>query len=177
MLYKKGWSGINIDLDKFCIDLFNYNRPKDCNINAAISDNIEETNLYFYHHKSSINTLNKNVSDLQKAKIGAIKKIWTITLNQILNQSKCKKIDLLTIDVEGNEYKVLKKFDFNKYDPKIIVVEFLDLDAYKWEIPYNNLNKVKKSKIYNLLIKKNYNLVNWVNGDLVFAKKNFKLTK
>lgn len=177
LLHKKGWKGVNIDLDKFCIDLFNYNRPKDFNINAAISDKVEETNLYFYHHKSAINTLNKNISDLQKAKISSIKKIWTKTLNQILKQAKCKKIDLLTIDVEGNEYKVLKRFDFTKFDPKIIVVEFLDLAAYKWEIPYNNINKVKKSHIYNLLIRKNYNLVNWVNGDLVFSKKNFKLNK
>ncbi len=36
LLFKKGWSGINIDLDKKNIDLFNIARPKDTNLNYAI---------------------------------------------------------------------------------------------------------------------------------------------
>ena len=38
LLYKRNWSGINIDLSEFSIALFNYLRPRDININAAISD-------------------------------------------------------------------------------------------------------------------------------------------
>ena len=56
----------------------------------------------------------------------------------------------------------------------MIIVEFLDLKANKWEIPYNNLDNVLKSEIYNFLIDKKYKLVNWVNGDLVFIQNNFK---
>ncbi len=37
-LYKKGWNGINIDLNKTSIDLFKIARPKDINLNLAISD-------------------------------------------------------------------------------------------------------------------------------------------
>lgn len=174
LLHKRGWAGINIDLDKFSIDLFNYNRPKDININAAISDKEEIVDLYFYHHKSPINTLNKNVTLFQKSKIESIKKIKTLSLNKILLDVKCKQIDLLTIDVEGNEYKVLKNFNFTKYNPKIVVVEYLDLNVKKWEITYNDFNNVKKSKIYSLMIKNKYNFVNWVNGDLVFVKNKIK---
>ena len=29
LMYKMGWSGINIDLNSLSIDLFNYHRPKD----------------------------------------------------------------------------------------------------------------------------------------------------
>ena len=35
-LYKKGWNGINIDLNKFTIDLFNTIRPRDINIHSAL---------------------------------------------------------------------------------------------------------------------------------------------
>ena len=38
LLYKKGWRGINVDLSKFSLDLFNYLRPEDINIQCAISD-------------------------------------------------------------------------------------------------------------------------------------------
>ena len=76
--------------------------------------------------------------------------------------------------MEGFELKVLRGLNFDKYNPNVIIVEFLDLEANKWEIPYNNLENVLKSEIYNYLINKDYKLVNWVNGDLVFIKTNFK---
>ena len=53
LLYKKGWYGLNIDLDKDNIDLFNVSRPNDDNINIAISNKIGKTDLYFYHKKSA----------------------------------------------------------------------------------------------------------------------------
>ncbi len=44
---KKGWSGINIDLDSHIIEMFNYFRPKDYNVNSAVSNSKEETDLFF----------------------------------------------------------------------------------------------------------------------------------
>jgi len=174
LLYKKGWSGINIDLDKVNIDLFNYNRPNDYNFNTAISDKIEVLDLYYYHQKSPINTLDKNVSNKQTSEVEKLIKIQTNTLTNIIQKTPIKIVDILSIDVEGFELKVLKGLDFETYNPKIIVVEFLDLEAKKWEIPYNNFDKIINSEIFNFLASKNYKFVNWVNGDLVFVSKNFK---
>ena len=38
LLYQKGWRGINVDISKFSLDLFNYLRPEDINIQCAVSD-------------------------------------------------------------------------------------------------------------------------------------------
>ena len=38
LLYKLGWSGLNIDLNRISIDLFNIMRPRDTNICSAISN-------------------------------------------------------------------------------------------------------------------------------------------
>ena len=173
LLFKKGWTGVNIDLDNVNIDLFNFFRPKDNNINSAISNKVEKVKLFYYHQKSPINTLDEKISLKQQAKIEKIIDIQTNTLENILDNYSIKTIDLLTIDVEGFELKVLKGLNFDKYKPSVIIVEFLDLEANKWEIPYNNLDNVLKSEIYSFLINKNYKLVNWVNGDLVFIQKNF----
>ena len=97
----------------------------------------------------------------------------TETLSSILDSSPYKSIDVLSIDVEGSELKVLKGLNFDKYKPKLIIVEYLDLKANKWEIPYNNFKNIQSSEIYNFLISKNYNFVNWVNGDLVFVSRHF----
>ena len=37
LLHQKGWTGINIDINKLSIELFNFCRPKDVNLNLAIS--------------------------------------------------------------------------------------------------------------------------------------------
>ena len=57
-----------------------------------------------------------------------IKKIETDTLDNIIKKSKLsiKKIDFLSIDVEGNELNVLKGLNFKKYKPKVVVLEFID---------------------------------------------------
>ena len=174
-LYKKGWRGINIDLDNMNIELFKYNRPNDFNVCEAVSNRVEEVDLFFYHHKSPINTLVKEISDKQNSKLNEIKKVKTATLNNILEKTNINRIDLLTIDVEGNELKVLKGLNFDKFLPKLIIVEYLDINSQKWEIPYNNIENIMKSEIYNFIISKNYKFVNWVNGDLVFVSKKFKV--
>ena len=58
LLYKKGWTGINIDLNQTTIDLFNIIRPKDKNICAAISTREREVKLFFEHNFSPLNTIN-----------------------------------------------------------------------------------------------------------------------
>jgi len=176
LLYKKGWEGINIDLDKDNINLFNSARPKDSNFNKAISSDIKNVELYFYHKKSPINTIDKKTSDFQKAKVTSIKKINTDTLDNIILNSKYKNhtFDLLTIDVEGHELDVLKGFDLDKYSPKVIVVEYLDLNVSKLEIKNLSIENVLNSEIYKYLISKNYILVNSIYCDLVFVNKSFR---
>ena len=176
LLNKKGWKGINIDLDKDNIDLFNISRPYDENINIAISNKIGETDLFFYHKKSPINTINKKISEYQNAKVTQIKKIKTDTLNNIISASKYNnsKFDLLSIDVEGHELQVLQGLDFDRYSPNVIVVEFLDLTISKLEIKNQSVENLFKTDLYKFLISKNYSFVNFIYADLIFVKKEFK---
>ena len=37
LLYKKGWSGINLDINFYSIELFNFLRKRDINIHSGIS--------------------------------------------------------------------------------------------------------------------------------------------
>ena len=176
LLYKKGWNGVNIDLDKENIDLFNSYRKRDFNVTAAVSDKEGEADLYFYHNKSALNTISKQNADFQKAKVSSIRKIKTQEINKILENSpyKDKKIDFLSIDVEGSELSILKNFDFKKYSPKVIVVEYLDLSLKKLEIKNLNMDNIIKSDIYKLIISNNYTLANVLHSDLVFIQNNFK---
>ena len=97
-------------------------------------------------------------------------------IDKILDNSpyKGKKIDFLSVDVEGSELSILKNFDFKKYSPKVIVVEYLDLSLKKLEIKNLNIDNIIKSDIYKLIISNNYTLANVLHSDLVFIHNNFR---
>ena len=176
LFYKKGWKGINVDLDKKNIDLFNFYRNKDLNINFAISSQEGERDLFFYHDKSAINTVEKSVANYQKAQFKQIKKIKTKTLNSIIENSEFKNqtIDFVSIDVEGHEIEVIKGFDLKKYKPKVVVIEHLDLTLKKLEIKNLDVKNFLKSEIYLHMIKENYTLVNLIHSDLIFVHNSFR---
>jgi FkbM family methyltransferase len=148
LLYKKNWSGINVDTSQFSIDLFNHMRPQDLNYNCAVSNRNGTVKLFFQKEFSQLSTIEsiqaKNVFQ------GNIKEkdIQAFTLDEILNRHKYKntKIDFLNIDVEGADLKVLEGLSFEKFKPELICLEIHD-------------KEVKKSKIYNFLTDKKYELI------------------
>ena len=176
LLYKKGWRGINIDVDPHTIEIFNYLRPRDYNKQIAVSDKSGEVDLYFYHDRSAINTLSKETFVSRGGKSLDIKKIKCETLNSIIENSPFKdnKIDFLTIDVEGYEINVLKGFDINKYKPDIIVLEFIDNTSKEQEFYNNKIQNLINSKIYKYMSENYYSFVNWVGFDLVFISKDIR---
>lgn len=168
LLYDRGWSGINIDLDFHTIDFFNFVRKRDENINIAISDKEGERDLYFFHNRSAINSL----SEIRKKEAKEIRKIQTKTLNSVFENSKFKneKINLLSIDVEGHEIEVLRSLNLEKYIPEMVVIEFLERDIIKnLEFHNQNISEILNSEIYKHMIKNNYHFVNWLHSDLIFV--------
>ena len=164
-LYKRGWNGINIDIDYSAIDSFNFLRSKDTNIEIAVSDTIGNSDLFFYHNRAAKNTLSKE-KGLDAKQIRSIK---TTTLNKIIQESiyKDQKINFLTIDVEGFELNVLRGFDFKKYKPELVVVELIQ--GGMTEFFHQNITNIQNSDIYLYMIKQDYKLVNWIHDDLVFV--------
>ncbi len=175
LLYKKGWRGINIDLDQESIDQFNKLRSEDDNIQSLVTSfDDEEKELYFYHNRSAINTISKELAESRNKKFKKIKKLKGKTLNSIIENSKFKgsKINFLSIDIENYEYEALKNFNFSKYNIDIIVTEITDTSIKDLEVYNFSLENVVKTDLYKLLIKNNYKLINWINADLIFAKNN-----
>jgi hypothetical protein len=69
--------------------------------------------------------------------------ISVTTLEKILDGVNVKNIDLLSLDVEGYEFEVLKGLNLNKYRPTYLLIEI-----------YN----VNFDNIYNYLTENNYKL-------------------
>ena len=160
LLHKKGWNGINIDIHKFSIDLFNYLRPNDFNYNLAVSNKNQVLDMYFQKQLSQLSTIEEEQA--KKVFQGNIKKskINAVTLDSILEEINVDnlKIDLLDIDVEGADFKVLEGFSIEKYKPELICVEIHQknikesliskyLDDFKYELIWSGIfSHIFKSK-------------------------------
>ena len=160
MLHKRGWCGVNIDMEKDKIKTFNLARPNDFNFYGAVSDKVEKVKIFRNQKFGVSSTLNYNM--INKINIIDETFIETFTLNYILNLSpfKNKEIDLLNIDTEGNDLKVLKSLDFNIYNPKIVIIE----------THLKDIDKILDSEPYRFLINKNYKLSSWNIYSLIFEK-------
>ena len=169
LLYKSGWEGINIDVDYNSIDMFNFFRKSDVNIQTAVTDHKGEVDLFFYHNRAAKNTISKEFGSGAKEK----KKINSDTLNNIIENSKFKnsKIDFVSIDVEGNEMNVLNGFNLKKYKPKLILLEFILPN--KKEFYEKDINEITNSEVYKFLIKNEYKLINWNHDDLLFMRLDY----
>ena len=163
MLFKKGWVGINIDMEKDKIESFNLARPNDYNFLGAISDKSEKVKLYRNQKFGVSSTINKNF--LKKKDIIDENYIETTTLNVVLNNSpfKGRKIDFLNIDTEGNDLKVLRSLNFAIYNPSIIIIE----------THLKKIDEIINSEIYLFLINHKYMLKSWNIYSLIFIKESY----
>ena len=111
--------------------------------------------------ESSMNTFSKDFYEKHKTHSKLLQKIEIplFSLKDILdkNLDKNDRLDFFDIDVEGFDLEVLKTNDWEKYRPKIIVIES--------DIP---LKKDLDSEIVQYLAMQNYRLLgkSIINGDL-----------
>ena len=146
LLYKKGWSGTNIDLNPVAIDMFNIARNRDINICALMSEksNIEK-NVYYEHGFSAVNSL-VLTKELKKV-LKKVKIMKTKTFDDLVNHD----FDFLNIDLEGHDYEVLRTINLTKYKPSLICIEILKNSKDKKNIfkymTNNNFEFINKCKV------------------------------
>ena len=148
--YKQGWRGINIDAMPGSMDKFNKIRSRDINIEKPIYDK-KQILTYYAFNGSALNGFSKELSEERDGVgdyfIKFTKDIETTTLEQVLDDNLPinQEIDFLSIDVEGLDFNVLKSNNFEKYKPKIILIEILGSNM-------NNLD----DEVFNYLKQYNY---------------------
>jgi FkbM family methyltransferase len=164
--YKKGWRGINIEPMPGSKKLFDKYRPKDINIESPISL-VEEELTYYMFNEPALNGFIKDIRAI-KNQTGNYKVLRTVnlktkTLKKLFDEylPSDKKINLLSVDVEGMDLAVLQSNDWKKYLPDYVMVEDRDFDFLS----------PTKSDIYNYLTNLDYSLIVKTVNTLIFSLK------
>ena len=122
------WQGIAIEASPLQFEKLKKNR--NCKlINAALGSDNKKVEFYEvtegFTQMSGINNLNfknsfERIKKNSNSKINKIN-IECKTFEKLIPSGQI--IDLISIDIEGNEFDVLKSIDFKKYEIKVIVLE------------------------------------------------------
>ena len=121
-----GWTGIGIDaLDDYAVG-WKEKRPNSKFFNFLVTDRSEGSRTFYKSEEiglSSTNRLRANGTYFGgSAKVKKVE-IPLITLNNLLDREGIKKINLLSMDIEGHELTALAGFDIERFSPDLIVIE------------------------------------------------------
>lgn len=122
------WKGIAIEASPMQFDKLKKNR--NCQLyNVALSSTKKTVEFYEvtegFTQMSGINNANyqnslNRITNKSKSKINKIK-INSTAFSEIIPNNQI--IDLVSIDIEGNEFEVLSSIDYDMYEIKVIILE------------------------------------------------------
>lgn len=143
---KNGWDGICIEADKSRIEkLKQFRKIVECGVVFSCFGKMK-----FFE--------NNNCSDISRiSDCGEIRD--TFPLTHFLDKHLIKRVDLLSLDVEGYELNVLSKYILEKYNIDVIIIEFL------------TTGKSQEKEIMDFFSDKDYNLIHKTTANLIFKKK------
>jgi hypothetical protein len=164
LLHKKGFTGFCVDLDEQKLKWFKWARGTNVEtICGAVSNSTKEfKEIYTVKTKSpfsQIDTASEKQALLQedRKKVKFIKrKIKNYHINDIFK--KVGKINVLNIDIEGEDFDCLKSSNLQIIDPEIVMIE--EFGSY---FPSDELS--------NFFSKRNYYLISICGKTKCFAKK------
>lgn len=122
--YEQGWQGINVEPELELFELLQADRPRDINLNMAISATVSSIDFYVSAVRGWSTTdkdSSKNLHD--KDLLSEVRSVPAITLDELCNKNNVQEVHFLKVDVEGAEKDVLESFSFVDVRPWICVIE------------------------------------------------------
>jgi FkbM family methyltransferase len=121
--YDKGYHGINIEPIRRHFDQLQKQRPKDINLQVAVSN--AKGMAHFYETDSDeLSTIISGLGQSYKTTYGVKEyDVPTRTLTDICTEYRVTEVHFLKIDVEGAEREVLEGLDLRSIRPWIILAE------------------------------------------------------
>jgi FkbM family methyltransferase len=124
--YRRGWRGIAIEPLPFLHARAQAMRPEDVNVRALASDTDGEVDFYEVATSHGLSTLDPDNAAWLAAHGYKVRRtsMPALTLDTILGRHLAgRSIDVLTIDVEGAEPKVLAGIDLQRFRAAVVMIE------------------------------------------------------
>ncbi|MGH6856535.1 MAG: FkbM family methyltransferase [Methylocella sp.] len=137
--YDQGWSGINVEPTFRFYPLLCEARPKDINLPCAVGNNPGLATFYEIPKFAENSTLERPVADrLAATELATTRhEVEVVRLVDLCDlHVKERTIDFMKIDVEGGELGVLQSADWERFRPRLLIVEATVVNSKEenWQI-------------------------------------------
>ena len=134
--YRRGWRGLVVDAAPGTKELFDLLRPGDIAVEACLAAEGGGSVEYFLFNQPALNTTDPATAEANLSRPG-VKLLRrhtmpTVPLDALLEQHlPGRTIDLLSIDIEGLDEEILASHDWERWRPRVVIVERDRLDPLK----------------------------------------------
>lgn len=151
--YDQGWSGINVEPTFRFYPLLCEARPRDINLQCAVGNCPGRATFYEIPKVAENSTLEPAVADRLAATelTSTPHEVEVVRLSDLCAlHVKGRTIDFMKIDVEGGELGVLQSGDWERFRPRLLVVEAVVVNSSEenWQIWEPILTEAKYHKVW-----------------------------
>lgn len=156
-----GWTGLLVEAHPDYIASLNENRPNSIVVHAAAGEK-NDTVTFHTNKRGSLSTLDPSL----EVKFSTYGEYFTgfeptdvhmRTLDTLLEEYGMQApIDILSIDVEGAELRVLQGFSLDIYRPRVVVIETISDDITRG--------------IHKYFISHGYHFAKFISGNLIYTQ-------
>jgi FkbM family methyltransferase len=127
LFYKNGSSGVCIEPDPDLYARYKGRRPRDTCLNVGVGVSNETSADFYVLATKTLNTFSRVEAEKCDANGQKIEKVISIPLVKIDNilstHFRNSAPNLVSLDIEGLDYEVIKTFDFSKARPEVFCIE------------------------------------------------------
>ena len=158
---RRGWTGLCVEAHQDYIALVKANRPRSIVINAAVAECDKDAAPFYANARGSLSSLDPTTEERWKREYAAYftgfqqQTVAQRTLTRIFKENPIGPINILSVDIEGDECQAIQGLDLSLFRPKVIVVES---DSPEHE-----------QKLESLLFPAGYQRALWSSGNLYYT--------
>lgn len=123
--HRRGWTGINIEPLPEAFAKLAQERPADVNLNVGVSDAAGELRFYECLDHPALSTFSAEVAAHHRREGSRFVEhaVPVVTLADVFARHVDREVDFLSVDVEGLEREVFESADFERWRPRVVLVE------------------------------------------------------
>jgi len=151
--YEQGYTGVCVEPDPHLCEQLKKRRKKDNIVNCGVSTGENTEGTLFVFSDNLLNTFSREEADELVKDHGArlVKElpVALIDINTLFERYyKPATATFLSMDIEGLDFSILSKLDFNRYRPAVICLETVDYT--------DDASSKKRKNILDLMDGKDY---------------------
>lgn len=175
LFYERGFNGVLVEPNSRLCKKLAAERPRDrvLNVGIGVDDSVKEADFYLFPEEADgLSTFSESEAKFwETTKLGGrnyqaqeVVKVPLMNVNEVIANYFTEYPDIVSIDVEGWDLKILETFDFEKYSPAVFCVETL---AYN-----DDGSTYRNNAVEQFLDKKGYFAYKETYANTIFVNRN-----